>query len=106
MVGKAIKRLRLAREMTKSELARRVRVSPTAVNNWEENGTNPRPEMLGAIAAALNTTVASLTGMPPSSPDTGKPTPADAAAVVQEAKQKIAEAYGISGNKVEVLIRF
>jgi transcriptional regulator with XRE-family HTH domain len=92
--------------MTKSELARRVRVSATAVHNWEEYGTTPRPEMLGAIAAALDTTVASLTGSGEST--FGKPTanPIDAAGVVQEAKATIAAAYGISPDRIEVLIKF
>jgi len=40
-VGANIKHFRELAGLTKSELARRVKVSPTAVNNWEENGVIP-----------------------------------------------------------------
>jgi transcriptional regulator with XRE-family HTH domain len=42
VVGRRIKRLRELCSLSKSELARLVGVSPTAVHNWEENGVMPR----------------------------------------------------------------
>src|SRR5687768_7839882 len=52
-VGAQIKHFRELAGLSKSELARRVRVSPTAVHNWEENGVMPRMEVLIALEKAL-----------------------------------------------------
>jgi transcriptional regulator with XRE-family HTH domain len=52
-VGGQIKHFRKLAGLSKSDLARRVRVSPTAVHNWEENGVMPRMEVLFALEKAL-----------------------------------------------------
>jgi transcriptional regulator with XRE-family HTH domain len=106
-VGKVIKRLRIVRNLSKSELARRVNVSPTAVNNWEEWGTTPRDDLMPAIAAALNTTVATLTGKVPAAAASISPKSArDSAAAVIESKEKIAELFGVQPAQVSVSISF
>lgn len=46
IVGTRIKRHRELASLSKSELARSVGVSPTAVHNWEENGVMPRMEVV------------------------------------------------------------
>ncbi len=52
-VGTRIKRFRELAGLSKSELARRVGVSPTAVNNWEDNGVMPRMEMMLKLEKVL-----------------------------------------------------
>jgi transcriptional regulator with XRE-family HTH domain len=41
-------------QISASELARRASVTPTAVWNWQQGNTEPRPQALTAIAKALN----------------------------------------------------
>lgn len=52
-VGSQIKRFRELAGLNKSDLARRVGVSPTAVHNWEENGVMPRMDVMFALEKAL-----------------------------------------------------
>lgn len=52
-VGANIKHFRQLAGLSKSDLARRVGVSPTAVHNWEENGVMPRLEVFLALEKAL-----------------------------------------------------
>jgi transcriptional regulator with XRE-family HTH domain len=52
-VGGRIKRFRELAGLSKSDLARRVGVSPTAVHNWEENGVMPRMEVMLRLEKAL-----------------------------------------------------
>jgi len=52
-IGRQIKRFRELAGLSKSELARRVGVSPTAVHNWEENGVLPRIDVTHALGEAL-----------------------------------------------------
>jgi transcriptional regulator with XRE-family HTH domain len=52
-----VQRLQLAmmnRQVNASELARRAGVTPTAVWNWQQGNTTPRPQALSAIAKALS----------------------------------------------------
>ncbi|MBU6393908.1 MAG: helix-turn-helix domain-containing protein [Sphingomonadales bacterium] len=51
--GARIERLRKERNISKSEFARLVGVSPTCVWNWEEGNTEPRSENLERMARAL-----------------------------------------------------
>ncbi|MGZ2412797.1 transcriptional regulator with XRE-family HTH domain [Sphingomonas sp. F9_3S_D5_B_2] len=53
LVGGRIKRFRELAALSKSDLARRVAVSPTAVHNWEENGVMPRIEVMLKLEKAL-----------------------------------------------------
>ncbi|MFL6754570.1 MAG: helix-turn-helix domain-containing protein [Sphingomicrobium sp.] len=52
-VGAQIKHFRGLAGLSKSDLARRVGVSPTAVHNWEENGVMPRIEVMLELEKAL-----------------------------------------------------
>src|SRR3546814_19284757 len=61
-VGANIKRFRELAQLSKSELARRVKVSPTAVNNWEENGVIPRAEVWYDLTRALEVSFVQLMG--------------------------------------------
>ena len=52
-IGDRIRRHREQRGMTASTLARLANVTPTAVWNWENNGTEPRANALAAVAKAF-----------------------------------------------------
>ena len=52
-IGRQIKHFRELAGLSKSDLARRVGVSPTAVHNWEENGVMPRMEVMLELEKAL-----------------------------------------------------
>lgn len=61
-IGANIKRFRKLADLSKSELARRVKVSPTTVNNWEELGVIPRAEVLYDLSRALEVDLIYLMG--------------------------------------------
>lgn len=54
-IGDRIKLAREAADISKSELARRIGVHPSACIQWESpEGTHPKVEHLSAVAVALN----------------------------------------------------
>lgn len=55
-IGARIQAAREARGFSASDLARLTGVTPTAVWNWENNGTKPRPNAVAAISKALGVT--------------------------------------------------
>jgi phage repressor protein C with HTH and peptisase S24 domain len=59
-LGQRIARKREQAGLNQSELARRLSVSPQAVQKWEAEASVPRGRRLDEIAAALSTTVAYL----------------------------------------------
>lgn len=103
-IGKNIKKLRLAKGFGKSELARYVGVSPTAVHNWEEYGVNPRPELLPLIAKALATTATAISGN--AAHGSAPSPPKDVATLVRTFKSDVAQVLGIRPDQVEVSINF
>lgn len=52
-IGERIKATREARSMTASDLARLANVSPTAVWNWENSGTQPQAKALHSLSQVL-----------------------------------------------------
>ena len=60
LIGNRIRNFRELAGLSKSELARRVGVSPTAVHNWEENGTVPRIDLSHALSEALEVSFVQL----------------------------------------------
>lgn len=94
-------RIASAREqigMTKSDLARAVKVSPTAVWNWETKDGVPRAAMVQKLAKVLDVSETFLL--------TGKsPTPAPhrtAADIVQKAREDIALSVGVPVSRVSL----
>lgn len=49
-----IKELRMARNMTQDELAKRLDISRTTVTMWEKGSAFPRAELLPKLARVLN----------------------------------------------------
>jgi transcriptional regulator with XRE-family HTH domain len=96
-LGDRIKGQRETRGMKRSELARRVDVTPAAVYNWEEIGARPRGSMIANIARVLGTTEDYLltgaqtatTSVPVSTP---RPTSSNSPHIGQRTVKEIIEA--------------
>lgn len=63
MLNKNIKNLRLSRNISQVELARRLNVSKQSVSNWENDNIQPSIEMLVKIANCLDVSTDYLLGL-------------------------------------------
>ncbi len=63
MLNKKIKSLRLSRNISQVELAKRLNVSKQSVSNWENDNIQPSIEMLIKIAKTLNVSTDYLLGL-------------------------------------------
>lgn len=63
MLNKNIKKLRLSRNISQVELARRLNVSKQSVSNWENDNIQPSIEMLVKIANCLDVSTDYLLGL-------------------------------------------
>lgn len=63
MLNKNIKNLRLSRNISQVELARRLNVSKQSVSNWENDNIQPSIEMLVKIAKSLDVSTDYLLGL-------------------------------------------
>jgi transcriptional regulator with XRE-family HTH domain len=87
--------------MTGSEFARRVGVTPTAVWNWETNGTQPRSRVLSMIAMVLGVsesflkigTDSNLAGASHTVPE-----------IVEDARNKVALATGLAPSQIRIRV--
>lgn len=99
-IGTRIQRIREDRGMTASDLARLVDVTPTAVWNWEKNGTRPRANVLSSVAKALGVTQELLvTG------NTSKNNGATIDQVLEAAAAQIAKINGVEPDRVKLSFR-
>lgn len=111
-VGGQIKRFRELAGLSKSDLARRVGVSPTAVHNWEENGVRPRMDVMFALEKALEVDVIQLmTGRDgsdvesahvPASPGQPEVSRGDR---LDQFRRQIAALFEVSADRVDIVIR-
>jgi len=109
-VGRRIKHFRELAGLSRSELARRVRVSPTAVHNWEENGVMPRMEVLIALEKALEVDFMQLMGAldgaeadsPRDNPDEPEVSRGDR---LDQFRRQIAALFDVSPDRVEIVVR-
>lgn len=117
LVGGRIKRFRELAGLSKSDLARRVGVSPTAVHNWEENGVMPRTEVMFRLEKALEVSwmqlmsafadddddhphAASTHGMPsPGQPEVSRGERLD------QFRRQIAALFEVPPDRVEIIVR-
>ena len=110
-VGTNIKRFRELAELSKSELARRVGVSPTAVNNWEENGVIPRMEIMLKLEKVLEVSWLQLKGHAGEVNEATKATPAGAQPEVSrndrltQIRRQIATLFDVTPDRVEIVIK-
>ena len=61
-IGKIIKSLRVAEDMTQEELANKLKVTRSAVGNWENDVRKPDNETLSEIADIFNVDMNYITG--------------------------------------------
>lgn len=96
-LGDRILDTRAQRGMSQSQLGKMLKVSSTAVWNWEQNGVTPRPAMLAKIAKALGVSeIYLLTGS--DAPGATK----TAAQIIQAAAEQIAALNGVPVNRVHI----
>lgn len=110
-VGRQIKHFRELAELSKSELARRVGVSPTAVHNWEENGVLPRIDVMHALGEAIEVSFIQLmTGDDSEAQSTsGAPLPRQAEVSrgerLDQFRRQIAALFDVPPDRVEIVVR-
>lgn len=115
LVGGRIKRFRELAGLSKSDLARRVGVSPTAVHNWEENGMIPRMETAFALEKALEVNFMQLMSSRASdddleaqsthaTPSSGQPEVSRGDRLDQFRRQ-IAALFEVTPDRVDIVIR-
>jgi transcriptional regulator with XRE-family HTH domain len=96
-LGDRILNLRSQRGISQSQLGKILKVSSTAVWNWEQNGVTPRPAMLGKIAKALGVSEAFLlTG------HDGTASGRTAAQIIKAAAEEIAALNGVPTSQVHI----
>jgi transcriptional regulator with XRE-family HTH domain len=109
-VGGQIKHFRELAGLTKSELARRVGVSPTAVHNWEESGVMPRMEILFALERVLEVDFMQLWGRnkgadaTPGAPAPGQPE-VSRGDRLEQCRRQIATLFEVAPDRIEITIR-
>jgi transcriptional regulator with XRE-family HTH domain len=111
-VGGQIKHFRELAGLSKSDLARRVGVSPTAVHNWEENGARPRMEVMLRLEKALEVSWTQLmTGHDgPEAPSAdGAPSPGQPEVSrgerLDQFRRQIAALFDVPPDRVEIVVR-
>jgi len=114
IVGGRIKRFRELAGLSKSELARRVGVSPTAVNNWEDNGVMPRMGVVLKLEKALEVSWMQLISPLPDGDPEAEPTHAAPSSDQPEVsrgdrldqfRRQIAALFEVSPDRVDIVIR-
>src|SRR4051794_23875137 len=113
-VGGRIKRFRKLAGLSKSDLARRVGVSPTAVHNWEENGVMPRLGVMPGLEKALEVDFMQLMSaraddVSEFEPAHIEPAPGQPEATrgerLDQFRRQIAALFEVPPDRVEIIIR-
>jgi transcriptional regulator with XRE-family HTH domain len=104
-MGKRIADTRKERRMSASALAKLVRVTPTAVWNWEKNGTMPRVEVFAEIAKVLGVSEEYLRSGNGAS-DSSKLGRQSIAAIIDQARNDIAALTGLPPDRVKLNVEF
>jgi transcriptional regulator with XRE-family HTH domain len=110
-VGTNIKRFRELAELSKSELARRVGVSPTAVNNWEENGVIPRMQIMLKLEKVLEVSWLQIKGHAgeaneaSEAPSTGAQPEVSRNDRLTQFRRQIATLFDVTPDRVEIVIK-
>lgn len=95
-LGKRLNTLRRAAGLTLADVAALLGVSKPTVWAWEKGKARPLPERIGAIAAALGVDPEAL------APATGQHS--EAAQVIAECRQRIAQACGTDPQAVRIMV--
>lgn len=103
-----VENFRLAREakgLGINAFARTIGVSPTAVSNWQNGKSKPRPELLEKIAEALDVDAAFLDDASDESVAMYAPSPRRAADVLKDAMRELAVILGVPEKKIHLDLR-
>jgi transcriptional regulator with XRE-family HTH domain len=111
-IGRQIKHFRELAGLSKSELARRVNVSPTAVHNWEENGVIPRIDVSHRLTEALEVSFVQLmsgddTLQRDATTGTASPRQPEVSRGerLDQFRHQIAVLFDVPPNRVEIVVR-
>ena len=111
-VGRQIKHFREIAGLSKSELARRVGVGPTAVHNWEENGVMPRIDVSQRLTEALEVSFVQLMSgddSPERHTTTGAPSThqpeVSRGERLDQYRRQIAALFDVPADRVEIVVR-
>lgn len=107
-IGARLRELRRRRGFTVTDVARRVSVSTPCMSQWENGRNPPGQSFLGPLAEVLQTHIGYILtgeGDPDRAPETGRfIIPPTAAYVINQAREQIADALGVSVTAVRVQI--
>jgi transcriptional regulator with XRE-family HTH domain len=92
--------------MSASDLARQLRVTPTAVWNWEKNGVHPRPDMLDRIARVLGVKANFLTAGDRDETTPERRPSQSVADVIEQAQRDIADITGLPFDRIRLKVEF
>ncbi len=95
--GARLRRLRVSRRLSQTQLAAHLSVSVPAISGWEKGRTRPRHGRIEALGALLGVSTAELLGT-----DSGKFSPD----MLAESRAHIARVVGTTPDKVRILIEF
>ena len=95
LFGQRLEKLRKGRGMTLAQVAEKLGVSKPTVWAWEKGKARPVPDRLPALAEVLGVEESELASFsePPGIAD-----------LIESSRQRIAEAYGTSSDKVRIMI--
>jgi transcriptional regulator with XRE-family HTH domain len=107
-LGKNIRKHRERLALSRSEFARKVGVSPTAVQNWEEQRVTPRPDMMMTISDVLGVDPVFLIddGEQEEKPSQCANVPTRPGEALAELKRQIADALGVPPSRVDIVVRY
>ena len=111
-IGAQIKHFRKLAALSKSDLARRVGVSPTAVHNWEANGVMPRLDTIVALEKALEVDFIQLMTGNEGTAANGTPVARSAGEPgvsrgerLDQFRRQIAALFEVAPQQVEIVVR-
>lgn len=103
-----VEHFRIAREakgLGINAFARAISVSPTAVSNWQNGKSKPKPDLLEKIAEALDVDAAFLNDTSGETVAIYVPPQRVAADVLKEAKRELAAILGLPEKKIHLDLR-
>jgi len=110
--GARLRRLRLARSFTLTDLAKAVGVSKPTLWKWENDVVRPRQKSLGMLRATLGLSERALligeweTVEEPATVPISPSLPSSFAASIEECKERIAQLAGTHANNVTITLRY
>lgn len=92
-----MKRLRLAKGLSQSDVAKHLGVSGASISGWEKGRARPKGDRLSSLAELLGVPTISLLE---------DPQPAIKQNMISDARDQIAHAAGVTSDRIRILIEF